>query len=340
MWAAPGIFDKTDRPYGVNVDIWSLGLVVASLRCELPSYGDGQQWKERVQQRVKRHSEKQGSDLLSFIASSMLVEEDLRLSASRCHVKALELERNSNSLQHQESNDETKDDSVTQEPCVLVARSSAEPKNADSDASTVRPHIQSVIAAGSETRIRESVDFLNPSLIGNPGCHEGSPIGSLVTPTESEGWRRSSASDCETASSHVPGTTSMALPQCSTTDGLLQNSEAVSLTDKHIIEASEDGCGPPQVDDHPTERDSISSIIGHPHSDDVTESRTDANGSRTEELGRKGKRARSVDASPLVSPTKSSTHLHSGAQQLAVNGDISSSKKLHGPDPKRTKRGE
>ena len=107
LWAAPEIYLKIPDPvaaadgiYSVAVDIWSLGLVVASLECGLPDYEeawrkDTAAWIRAVLRYVSDYEQDyraHDSNLLYFLLDTMLVKDpDERSSASYCHEAALEL---------------------------------------------------------------------------------------------------------------------------------------------------------------------------------------------------------------------------------------------------------
>ena len=107
LWAAPEIYLKIPNPkaaadeiYGVGIDVWSLGLVIAWLECGLPDYEyawrwDTTAWPRAVLSHVCHYEQtyrEQGSDLLYFLLDTMLVEDpDERSPASYCHEAASEL---------------------------------------------------------------------------------------------------------------------------------------------------------------------------------------------------------------------------------------------------------
>jgi len=102
-WAAPEIYHKIPDPkataddrYSVAVDIWSLGVVIASQECGLPYYEDWYYtsdvaWIQAVLQHVENYEEK-GNRLLYFLLNTMLVvNPQERKGAPYCHDKALRL---------------------------------------------------------------------------------------------------------------------------------------------------------------------------------------------------------------------------------------------------------
>lgn len=101
LYAAPEIYIKLADPvgaakdtYGVSVDIWSLGVVVAWLRCGLPSYEnewmtDAVGWIHAVQAHVQDQFRKTGDEILYLLWDNMLVEDpDERSSADYITIEA------------------------------------------------------------------------------------------------------------------------------------------------------------------------------------------------------------------------------------------------------------
>ncbi len=128
-WAAPEIYSKVADPvgaaddtYSVAIDIWSLGVVVASLECGLPVYEEewgrnAVAWIHAVQSHVSDNYDKQGSELLYLIIDSMLIEDpDERSSADYVTIEA---ERLLQSMA-KESDDEG---SATPKPSTVGAQS-------------------------------------------------------------------------------------------------------------------------------------------------------------------------------------------------------------------------
>ncbi|KAH8742716.1 kinase-like domain-containing protein [Diaporthe sp. PMI_573] len=94
LWAAPEVYLKVADPlgaaddtYGVAVDVWSLGAVIAWLECGLPEYEDEWKtdavgWIHALQSYVVDKYQAQGNELLWLVIDSMLVEDpDERSSA-------------------------------------------------------------------------------------------------------------------------------------------------------------------------------------------------------------------------------------------------------------------
>ena len=150
-WAAPEIYNKVPDPeatvndkYSVAVDIWSLGLVIASQECGLPYYKQSYRnsavaWIRVVLQHVEDFEEK-GNSLLYFLLDTMLVMSPYeRKGAPYCHHEALRLSNCDSRLPflHRISrdsltpprNDESdrKCDSGTSTPSVPINRASEEP---------------------------------------------------------------------------------------------------------------------------------------------------------------------------------------------------------------------
>ncbi|KAL9009200.1 MAG: hypothetical protein Q9173_005748, partial [Seirophora scorigena] len=111
--------------YGVSVDIWTLGVVIASLVCGLPVYKeewktDAVNWIHAVQARVNDYYIKHGGELLYLLLDGMLVEDpDERSSVDYVTVEALKILKS----MENESDDEG---SVTPTPSIVGARSVVE----------------------------------------------------------------------------------------------------------------------------------------------------------------------------------------------------------------------
>jgi len=108
LYLAPEVYEASAIPweergrYTALVDIWSLGVVVAQLRCGLPKHKKdrsmGVAWCESVRQRVETMLGLGEDDLLSFVLQSMLcLGPDDRKTAQDCHKGALRLLQSSNS---------------------------------------------------------------------------------------------------------------------------------------------------------------------------------------------------------------------------------------------------
>ena len=332
-WAAPEIYLKAaDRKgtandiYSVAVDIWSLGVVVASLECGgLPVYEkawetDAVAWIHTVQRHVTDHFKQQGSQLLWLLLDNMLVEDpEERSSADYCHGKALELLQKITNTRRQESDDDDDDGSTTPKPWMLGAQSVVESEKAE-EASTFRLKIQSASSDGSEIPIRETVEDIDKSVIANR---------QRFNPTDSEEeWNQSGA-----------------LPQGSIVDGLLWNSEypdPAGPKSNYDGEATKASAGEAQTKDLSVEDHGMSFFIRHQLGGEVPGDGTQdaVETSRVKAVGfhqSMHKRSRPEESS-LLSLPRSFTRPVSGIQRRAVNRDLSSTKRL--PDHKRSKKGE
>lgn len=219
LWAAPEIYLKAADPigaakdtYSVAIDIWSLGVVVASLECGgLPVYEeesktDAEAWTRAVKNHVIDKYNKQGCGLLLLLLDNMLIEDpDERSSADFVHDEALKfLQTMANS-----GSDDDDESSATPKPSILSAQSVAASENA-AEATKFRLDIQSA-PDGSQAPIRETVEH------GIEGLNEISKISSLTDPEKRE-WL--GALDPEIQPSQFPEIID-ALPQGSIVDGLL-----------------------------------------------------------------------------------------------------------------------
>lgn len=98
LWMAPEVYSRGD-PYSVAVDLWSLGVVVASKECKLPKQKPAYKsspvdWSRAVMRHVSR-SAQTGNTLLAFILETMLVLDPReRKDAAYCHDAALQLKDN------------------------------------------------------------------------------------------------------------------------------------------------------------------------------------------------------------------------------------------------------
>jgi hypothetical protein len=122
----------------VQIDIYSLGVVIAWLECNgLPSYVEGWKthptaWVHAVRDHVTRHAKIQNNKLLDLILDDMLVEDpDERSSADYCHDEARRLLEARKLLDditnpHCQESDEYDSDggSITPKPVTLAAQSS------------------------------------------------------------------------------------------------------------------------------------------------------------------------------------------------------------------------
>ena len=267
-WAAPEIYLKAaDRKgtandtYSVAVDIWSLGVVIASLECDgLPKYEaawatDAVAWIHTLQAHVIDHYNQQRSELLWLLLYNMLVEDpDERSSADYCHDEALKLLKLITDTRRQEStasDTESRggdDGSTTPKPSTPGSNSAMGSESSE-EASTFRLDIQPDSQNGSEAQVRETVEDIDESLIAN--CN------TIHTTDSEEEWKRSGA----------PDLTSVDPQQESMVDGLLWNPGVASPTNNHD-EAAESGVGEAKTKAPSEEQDSISFLARY-HLGDV-----------------------------------------------------------------------
>lgn len=93
IYAAPEILSGRYTPL---VDIWSVGVLLVRLECgRLPGYRQGISplaWAIALLSFVQEYLQGKASRLLSFVLQDMFViQAEGRLSASKCHAKALEI---------------------------------------------------------------------------------------------------------------------------------------------------------------------------------------------------------------------------------------------------------
>jgi serine/threonine protein kinase len=143
-YAAPEIYLKAadlkgtaKDTYGVAVDIWSLGVVIASLECDgLPFYRaewstDAYAWVRVVRDYVNDEYQRRKSELLYVVLENMLViDPEERSSADFCHDEARRL-LGCNS----ESNN---DNNASSTPESLVVHADMDSASSTSEASTFR----------------------------------------------------------------------------------------------------------------------------------------------------------------------------------------------------------
>lgn len=206
LWAAPEIYLEISDPkaaadevYGVGVDVWSLGLVIAWLECGLPDYEKGwgnekTAWIGAVLSHVRYYEEtyrEQGSDLLYFLLDTMLVEDpDERSSASYCHEAALELSLSSFdsrvSFLHRIAGDDgsrTPRASTRLGPLDLAVEVDSKACTDDSEASTIRLESRPSDSLDSSASGRRLGSSIGSDLIAELGYRGSTLIDSLVNST-------------------------------------------------------------------------------------------------------------------------------------------------------------
>lgn len=267
LWAAPEIYNKIPDPdataddsYSVAVDIWSLGLVIASRECGLPYYEDSYRtsavaWIRAVLQHVEDHEEK-GNELLYFLLDTMLVvNPQERKDALYCHDGALRL-----------SNCDSRRPflrRVSRSPLNVYTSSDTDESDEDSDPGT-QPSMghegaseESTIrlspwADGLQTPVETTAASIGSSLIANLGYRGTDMINSIVNPTES-GTSQGSGASTPRAQQRRGQDNSVVLPQGSALDSVLWNPEPASFSSNHDAAAME--AGGPQDDTRPEELD-------------------------------------------------------------------------------------
>jgi serine/threonine protein kinase len=231
-WAAPEIYNKVPDPkaaaddrYSVAVDIWSLGVVIASRECGLPYYEDSYRtsavaWIRAVLQHVEGYEEK-GNELLYFLLNTMLiVNPQERKGAPYCHDEALRLSNcdsrrpflhrisrsRLNGYRSSDTNESDEDsDPGTPTPYIPGTQHSKGHEGA-SEESTIRLGPR---ADGMQTLAETTAASIDPSLIENLGYRGTNMINSIVNSTESgkvpQRLRLSCARDKTTLSSYHEG---------------------------------------------------------------------------------------------------------------------------------------
>ncbi|MCJ1464927.1 hypothetical protein MMC07_003542 [Pseudocyphellaria aurata] len=266
LYAAPELHLKAaDRKgtandfYGVAVDIWSLGTVVASLECGLPEYdeewgNDPVGWIRGILKHVEKYFQIHHCELIRLLLDNMLVENpDERSPADCCHDEAQKLLRRLTVNPLYQESDDDDNGPTTPEASRLVAQSAVEPKSAGSEASTIRPGTESAYWDSSQTptgeaTVRKSVESFP---IANLGYHDGSQIHSLMNSTGSEEWQQSGAQEPEDQLDQALAMSAATLPQEGILGELLRRSEPKSLTSNHDVEAREPNTAEAQVHDQP-----------------------------------------------------------------------------------------
>ena len=325
LWAAPEIYNKVLDPeaavnekYSVAVDIWSLGLVIASQECGLPSYEDSYRtsavaWIRAVLQHVEGYKEK-GNELLNFLLDTMLVVNpqerkdapycyDGALRLSNCDSRCTFLHRISHSrlngyrpLDTDESHEDS--DPGTPTPSIPGTQPLIEHEGA-SEESTNR---LSPRADGFQTPVKTTAASIGPSLIANLGYRGTDMINSIVNSTES-GTSQDSGALMPKAQLRQGQDSSVVLPRGSVLDSVLWDPETASFSSNHDAVAIE--TGGPQNEARPEEPD-ISFLVRH-HlgggaQDNEAQEVVEAPEVAAEGLGQPGrKRTRPENRSPLTS---------------------------------------
>lgn len=244
LLAAPEIYLKmakvkgaADDTYSVAVDIWSLGVLVASLVCGgLPEYEekwttDAFAWIRAVQSHVVEIYNARGGELLWLLIDSMLVEDpEERSSADYVHDEAQKILQSMSSIKPNDDRGDWDEGSATPKPSMSTAQPAVGSKDPE-QASTFRFNIQPPWD-GSRS-IRETVEGPDESLTENR---------SHTTPTGSEEERgRLDAPSPDTQLGLVPEASRPFSPG-STVDELLwdhEGAEIASPTSNHANEAGE-----------------------------------------------------------------------------------------------------
>ncbi|KAF2844174.1 kinase-like protein, partial [Plenodomus tracheiphilus IPT5] len=191
-WAAPEIYNKipdnkaaADVRYSVAVDIWSLGVVIASQECGLPHYEDSYRtsavaWIRAVLQHVEVYKGK-GNELLCFLLNTMLVVDPRkRKGAAYCHDEALRL-----------SNCDSRQPFLRRiSPGGLNRYTSSDTDESDkeSDPSTPTPSVSGIQPSmGHEgaTPVEPTAASISPSLIASLGYRGTDKVNTILNLTRS-----------------------------------------------------------------------------------------------------------------------------------------------------------
>ncbi|KAF1994018.1 kinase-like protein [Amniculicola lignicola CBS 123094] len=243
QFAAPEIYKKAPDPvaaadvrYSVAVDIWSLGVVIASRECGLPYYKESYRtsavaWIQVVLQHVKDHQEK-GNRLLYFLLDTMLiVNPQERKGAPYCHDEALRL-----------SNCDSRHPflyRISRSRLNRYTSSDTNESDEDSDLGTPTPSIPSTQPSmGHEGASEEPTIRL--SLIADLGYRGTDMINSIVNLTESRTSQGSGTSTPKAQQCQGPDN-SVALPRGSVLHSVLWKPEPATFSSNHDAAATEDG---------------------------------------------------------------------------------------------------
>ncbi|KLU90070.1 CAMK protein kinase [Magnaporthiopsis poae ATCC 64411] len=135
----PPEFHGSTGRYTKYVDIWSLGVVLAQLKCGLPDLRSGlsgRPWCEAIRKRLEECQEKSKDELVAFLLESMLcMEPEKRRDAKACHGASLTLR-------------------ATGQDAPVGARGCSGGHGSDHGASTIRgPRLAQVAAATCPPRL-------------------------------------------------------------------------------------------------------------------------------------------------------------------------------------------
>lgn len=243
-WAAPELYSRfggkyavAGESYGVGVDIYSCGLVVASQECGLPDYLEEYDksdtaWINAVLAHIQRRAE--GSELLSFLLRNMLVKDpQRRQNALVCHEGAKLLGHiagsNSNGSTSSDADEsDCEDDESTPSPSIHKGDRLTNYTGLN-EASTVRPKYQ--------------ITSPDSSLIADLGYFGSSKIDSITNQTESQISQDSGAPSQASWRRHGQIGPAVAESEKSTLDDVVWGPQA-----ENYITASVEG-GEPQVED-------------------------------------------------------------------------------------------
>ena len=317
LFAAPEIYLKmakvkgaADDTYNVAVDIWSLGVLVASLACGgLPEYEeewttDAFAWIRAVQSHVVEMYNVRGGELLWLLIDSMLVEDpEERSSADYVHDEAQKILQSMASIEPDDDGGDWDEGSATPKPSMFTVQPAVGSEDPE-EASTFRLDIQP--AWDGSRSIRETVEGPDESLIENR---------SNTTPTGSEEERgRLDAPSPDTKLGLVPEASRPFSPG-STVDGLLwdpEGPEMASPTSNHGNEAGELNTG-----EHDEEHD-VFFLVQYEPGEEV---KGDGTGAVDAPEGRGPMRKRTwpETSSPLSLPPSFTHPLSSVEQRRAVS---------------------
>jgi serine/threonine protein kinase len=232
QWAAPEIYNKisnkeaaADIRYSVAVDIWSLGVVIASQECGLPPYKDSYQasalaWIRAVLQHVATREDNK-NELLCFLLDTMLVvNPQERKKAAYCHEEALRL---SNCGSRQPFIRRISPGGHGEYTC-----SDTDESDKKSDLSTSTPSIPDVQPSMGHGEAAS----INSSLIADLGYRGTDRINSIVNLTGA-GTSQDSVLSTPAAQLRQERNNSVASPQENVLDSLVWNPKPASSSSNH-----------------------------------------------------------------------------------------------------------